>query len=169
MDALRQAPIIFTNLKGHLDTLEVKELIVQAATSSAKLLVFVRFTRVDSHAKSVDFCHFLVCQAFTIAGIALAEINSNCISILQIFTPIIAKNKRVRPAIFWRTVFRKFPWSKGTFTINMVYEPTFVAYELQLLCHMSCSYCGRGWSWACWNQCWKGRAHHFLRFFAGIW
>ena len=58
MDALRQTPIIFTNVKGHLDTLEVKELIVQAATSSAKLLVFVRFTRVDSHAKSVDFCHF---------------------------------------------------------------------------------------------------------------
>ena len=58
MDALRQTPIIIINVKGDLDTLEVKELIVQAATSSAKLLVFVRFTRPDSHAKSVDFCHF---------------------------------------------------------------------------------------------------------------
>ena len=58
MDALRQTPIIFISVKGHLDTLEVKELIVQAATSSAKLHVFVRFARVDSHAKSVDFCHF---------------------------------------------------------------------------------------------------------------
>ena len=77
MDALRETPIIFTNVKGHLDTLEVKELIVQGATSSAKLLVFVRFTRVDSHAKLVDFCHSLVCQAFRISGIALAEINSN--------------------------------------------------------------------------------------------
>ena len=100
MDALRDTPIISTNVKGHLDTLEVKELTVQAATTSAKLLVFVRFTRVDSHAKSVDFCHSLVCQAFRITGIALAEINSNWISILQLFTAIIAKNKRVRPVIF---------------------------------------------------------------------
>ena len=99
MDVLRQTPIIFTDVKGHLDMLEVKELIVQAATSSAKLLVFVRLRGVDSQAKSVDFCHFLVCQAFRITGTALAEMNSNRISVLQFFTVIIAKNKRVRPAI----------------------------------------------------------------------
>ena len=51
MDALRRTPIIFTNAKGHLDTLEVKELIVQAATPSAKLLVLVRFTGLNSHAE----------------------------------------------------------------------------------------------------------------------
>ena len=63
MDALAlEAPIRFTNVKGHLDTLEVKELIVEAATYSAKLLVFVRFTRVDSHAKSVDSVTFWFAQ-----------------------------------------------------------------------------------------------------------
>ena len=31
----------------------------------------------------------------------------------------------------------KIPWPEGTFTKNMVQEPTFMAYELRLLWHMS--------------------------------
>ena len=29
----------------------------------------------------------------------------------------------------------KIPWNKGTFTENVVHEPTFMAYELRLLWH----------------------------------
>ena len=59
MDALRETPIIFTNVKKHLDTLEVKELIVQAATSSDELLVFLfdsqGWTHMQSQLISVTF------------------------------------------------------------------------------------------------------------------
>ena len=36
----------------------------------------------------------------------------------------------------------KIPWNKGTFTENMVYEPTFMAYELRLLWHTNSVFYG---------------------------
>ena len=50
-------------------------------------------------------------------------------------TPILAKSMTPRYAIKWGAVWRKNPWNRGTFTENAVHEPTFMAFELQLLWH----------------------------------
>ena len=48
-------------------------------------------------------------------------------------TPHMSKKYAPKICHKWGVVWRKIPWNKRTLTENMVHEPTFMAYKLQLL------------------------------------
>ena len=80
-------------------------------------------------------------------------------TILTTPTPILTKNMPSKSAIKWGVVWRKKsleikPLSQRISCTNPdfygIQTPTFMAYEPRLLCHMSRSYWGWGWSSTYW-------------------